>query len=590
LAKPLLLISRGSHPGRAVTRFERHDLAAAAGAALLLAGSVAIVAWQDTRVGALQDLSYVLNNAYRIAAGDVPYRDFTQPHPPLTFLVQAAIVRAFDSSYWHHEAYAALLSGLATLVAWAVCVRLLAGALPRPRLFAFVICLPLIPLGIHSLVPHPWYDADASFLSLLAVYALVGSAGPDASPVWPALAGALTVLPAFAKQNIGLAAFAGLQVAALPLAFRRETRRRHVLFLAGTIACAAVSLALIAHACGLHDYFYWTVAFAAERRLAPGLLLVGWDDVRLWTWLGIAALGVEILALGRRAAVYVGSGLLLLPLAWGLLADDGTRVFFRLWPFTLSLATALAVRRIARGGRAFEAMLVLALVGLCLAAFLAHGVEGSNFALWPFFSILTAASAAFLASLSGAWGAQVGETYLALAAATALATGIPRLLENRRLNFIHDAGPVATSRHPRLAGLHVKGSYLPRLDELLAFLEANVPRGEGIAQIHGEDPLYFALRRPPPLPIAIFDRTVNPYTPVQLVSLFLDRDVRWVVVKKRRQIRHQPMAGFERVVRLLRLGYAPVLENETYLVLHRSAVPRDSLQAALAAHGVPRHR
>jgi hypothetical protein len=29
-----------------------------------------------------------------------------------------------------------------------------------------VACLLLIPLGVHSLFPIPWYDGDASFIAL----------------------------------------------------------------------------------------------------------------------------------------------------------------------------------------------------------------------------------------------------------------------------------------------------------------------------------------------------------------------------------------------------------------------------------------
>jgi hypothetical protein len=555
-------------PAHSRDRAAAHRILAAAAGASLFLGSAAVVLWQTTRVGALQDLSYVLNNAYRIAAGDVPYRDFTQPHAPLTFLIQAAIVRVFDSSYRHHAAYAALLSGLATLLCWRICARLLRGRLRRPELFACAICLPLIPLGIHSLYPHPWYDADASFLSLLAVYALLRTASDD-NRRWPWLAGALSVLPYFAKQNVGLALFAGLQLAASTLAFRRETRGRYLRFAAGSLLAAAASLVLVAATCGLAAYFHWTLAFASQRRLQPALLLEGWQDGRLWAWAAMAGLGAWLVSLRRRPAAPGGAALLLAPLVWGMLADDGTRVFFRLWPFTLLLAAALALWQLARGGKALEATLALALVGLCQAAFLALGLEGSSFTLWPFFSILSVTIAAALSSLSADKRTPVGETYLLAAALAALVTGTPRLLENRRLNYIHASGPVLVSRHPRLAGLHVSGSYLPRLDELLAFLEASAPPEEAIAQIHGEDPLHFALRRRPRLPIGVFDTTVNPYTPDQLVRLFRERDIRWVVVKKKRQMRHQPMARFDRVVALLRAEYAPVLENDTYLVLRR---------------------
>src|SRR5882762_9867318 len=60
-------------------------------AACLFFGTAAVVVWQNSRLGVLWDLSYILENAFRISAGDVPYRDFPFPYAPLTFLVQAAL-------------------------------------------------------------------------------------------------------------------------------------------------------------------------------------------------------------------------------------------------------------------------------------------------------------------------------------------------------------------------------------------------------------------------------------------------------------------------------------------------------------------
>lgn len=565
-----------------VSRKRSFVLAASLGGAALFAGSAGVVLWQNTRVGALQDLSYVLNNAYRIAAGDIPYRDFSQPHAPLTFLIQAAIVRLFDSSYRHHMAYAALLSGLATLVTWEIATYMLRGRLARPRLLAFAACLPLVPLGIHSLYPHPWYDADASFFSLLAVLAMLRAANPETGAAWPLLAGALAVLPVFAKQNVGLALFAGLQLTALSLAYRPETRGRYVRFALGSVLAALASLAVIAVTCGLGAYLTWTAAFAAERRLQPALLLDAWRDGRAWVWAASALAGAVLITFRRRWLAAGGGALLMLPLAWGLVADDGARVFFRLWPFTLLLASALALWSLLRGGAAFEAGLTLTLVLACEAAFLAQGVEGSNFALWPFFVILSASISAGLSSLRFEGALPVAECYLLLAAFAALVTGTPQLLANRRLAYVHGGGAPKTSRHPRLAGLHVPGPYLPPLDDLLDFLESCVPADEAIVEIHGEDPIHFALRRRPRLPLVIFDTTVNPYTPDQLVRLFLEREIAWVVVKKKRQIRHQPMAHLARVVSLLREHYVPVLENETYLVLRRSAAARGRISGRVA--------
>ena len=59
----------------------------------LFAATAAVVVWQNSRLGVVWDLSYVLDSSYRISLGDLPYRDFPFPHAPLTFLIQAALIK-----------------------------------------------------------------------------------------------------------------------------------------------------------------------------------------------------------------------------------------------------------------------------------------------------------------------------------------------------------------------------------------------------------------------------------------------------------------------------------------------------------------
>jgi hypothetical protein len=62
-------------------------------ALFLFLATALVVVWQNSRLAVLWDLSYVLENPYRISLGDVPYRDFPFAHAPLTFLIQAALIK-----------------------------------------------------------------------------------------------------------------------------------------------------------------------------------------------------------------------------------------------------------------------------------------------------------------------------------------------------------------------------------------------------------------------------------------------------------------------------------------------------------------
>ena len=103
-------------------------------------GAGAVHQWQTGRIGVLGDYAYIVDTAWRIAQGEVMYRDFGLPHSPLTFHVQATLIRVFGFSYgvtaWYctvvNVAYVVLTYGLVReLVAgWGgvVCAVGVAGA------------------------------------------------------------------------------------------------------------------------------------------------------------------------------------------------------------------------------------------------------------------------------------------------------------------------------------------------------------------------------------------------------------------------------------------------------------------------------
>src|SRR5881398_3338269 len=96
------------------------------GAAIFLFLATAlVVVWQNSRLAVLWDLSYTLENSYRISLGDIPYRDFPLAHPPITFLIQAALIKLTGRVFFHHELYCAAVGGLATLLTWRILLNLL---------------------------------------------------------------------------------------------------------------------------------------------------------------------------------------------------------------------------------------------------------------------------------------------------------------------------------------------------------------------------------------------------------------------------------------------------------------------------------
>src|SRR5882724_1758144 len=163
-------------------------------AACLFLGTAAVVVWQNARLGILWDLSYILENSFRISAGDVPYRDFPFPYAPLTFLVQAAIIKLTGRVFWHHILYCAIVGGLGTVVTWRILLNLFRGVVTPARLVAFLLATPLVVLGVYGVYPHPFYDPDCTFVILLCVLLLQRLERKAVSTVPTVLTGALLVV------------------------------------------------------------------------------------------------------------------------------------------------------------------------------------------------------------------------------------------------------------------------------------------------------------------------------------------------------------------------------------------------------------
>src|ERR1700678_2086971 len=98
-------------------------------AVALFLATAAFTFWQNSRVGALWDISYLLDTSFRITLGQLPYKDLPFAHAPLTFLLHAAIIKLFGRVYFPHIAVAAIEAGTATVLTW----RILLGLLQDPK-------------------------------------------------------------------------------------------------------------------------------------------------------------------------------------------------------------------------------------------------------------------------------------------------------------------------------------------------------------------------------------------------------------------------------------------------------------------------
>jgi 4-amino-4-deoxy-L-arabinose transferase-like glycosyltransferase len=517
------------------------------------------VLWQNSRLGVLWDLSYILENSYRISLGDFPYRDFPFPYPPLTFLIQAAIIKLSGRVFWHHIVYCALTSGLATVLTWRILINLLRKETERPRLLAFILSLPMIILGIYSIYPHPFYDPDSTLAILFSVLLLVGLERKSVSSWRSLLAGATLVIPLFVKQNAGLAFLvsAGLAIPALAIieALRRRSIRKYLLVLVGAILALGIAAFLVHFTVGLKEYWYWTIRFAALRRTPARqeMIEIYWDR-NVGLWLAFIIFGLVAFwfnRTGNRALAVLSAVLIAAPFTWPTVylfrdQDSSERAerLLTLWPVLLifALIVALVTWRRRHG---LPLILPFILIAAINGVFMSQQLWGSTYAIWPLFMILLGSTLAGLASMRSSLldvapvpkSGLTTRTWLlsvtALIVLSLLVSGTFYLRSHERLDYANlDEGPLTRSSLPALKGLSVRGDWLPDFEELIQYTEREIPKDEGILVLPGEDIFFYATGRRPLFPVLMYDRTVNPFSPEEILKLARERNIRWLIVKQ----------------------------------------------------------
>jgi hypothetical protein len=539
-------------------------------ALLLFLATATVVVWQNCRLGVLWDLSYILENSYRISLGDVPYRNFPLPYAPLTFLIQAALIKLTGRVFFHHVLYCAAVGGLATVLTWRILLNLLRGAVTSARLVAFLLSAPLTVLGIYCIFPHPFYDPDCTFAILVCILLLQQLERKGLPPLRSWLTGAVLVVPLFVKQNAGLA-FLGSAGLALTVLMGLEARRRrpvsgYAWLMVGAATGLASALVLIHLTAGLANYKRWTLQFAASRRM-PSLtdMLAIYQTHLLWWWIPAFMVGALLLWLNRRervALALVSACLMSVPFAWVVIhmamendSSERAERLLALWPCVLIVSLVFALLSVRRRV-GITLVLPYILIATVQGAFLSQQIWGSTYALWPLLMLLIASTITALEVPSKQRSAWKIVPLTSVVAVSMLVSGGYYVWSHERLDYANlSEGEMVRSTLPALAGLSVRGSWIPHFEELVRFAEREIPRKEGLLMIPGEDLFYYTTGRHPRFPVLMFDHTVNPYNPDEILELARARKICWLVIKQNLQLEEEPVEDKDRLLDTLRQDF-----------------------------------
>ena len=266
------------------------------------------------------------------------------------------------------------------------------------------------------------------------------------------------------------------------------------------------------------------------------------------------------------------------PFAWPVLyllmeEDPSERAerLLALWPFMLIVSLVFALWDASRGPSIVR-LLPLILIGTVQGAFLSQQLWGSTYAVWPLLAILIAGVLAELFRIGREKPSREIELLAGVVGLSMLVSGGFYIASHERLNYADiSTGDMARSTLPALAGLSMRGPWIPQFEELVRFTEREIPKDQGILMIPGEDLFYYATGRGPRFPVLMFDRTVNPYSPAEIVEISRRRNICWLIFKKNLQRNDEPVEDKSRLLDLLRRDFAPVQNLANYEIYRRNA-------------------
>jgi hypothetical protein len=122
---------------------------------------------------------------------------------------------------------------------------------------------------------------------------------------------------------------------------------------------------------------------------------------------------------------------------------------------------------------------------------------------------------------------------------------------------------------PELAGLSVRGPWIPEFERLMRFARQEIPVDDGLLLIPGEDLFYFTSGRRPQFPVLMFDHTVNPFSPEEIQRIARARNIRWLIVKNELQVNGEPVQDKATLLALLLQDFHLVRNLGIYDVYHR---------------------
>ena len=228
--------------------------------------ALAIPLVQSRNINSVYDISYMITNWYRIAEGQIPYRDFILVHNPGSFIIGGLLFKVFGNSYYVVLSWMCFVNVFALVTLRGILTKI---QLNEVQLSTFTVLLSFVLP--YSVAASPNYDGDSTFAVLLclSIFLHLISTKSINWLAWFSL-GALSVLPFTIKQNIGVAFVISLLLVLCIGGYFRQLLQL-ITGIGFTLTIFALGMSLMGM---LANWWNFSIVFAAKSRLEDPLIHV----------------------------------------------------------------------------------------------------------------------------------------------------------------------------------------------------------------------------------------------------------------------------------------------------------------------------
>lgn len=510
--------------------------------------SALVVVFQTSRYWFLFDLSFILENAYRMFCGSVIYKDFFIPYPPGTFLIQEYLIKIFGTTLYPQIMYCCIVSFFTYLLTYRILFFF-----NFDKWFNLALSFPIAITGGYGIIMFPFYDPDCTFFLLISIFFILYCFENSYPPFTAFLSGIFAVLPAFFKQNIGLMyLFLINLLMIIVLIFKREEIKfkNYLIFLCGIIFISVVLLLSIHLTSGIGNYYYSVITIPQKVRLPEPnkflsyyLNLIDLRGVLLW----LAILPLLYYLKSKNFWVKLLTVLLtvtpfyIIPFLRFLFQHrEYYDQFLAVWVVTNVVSAIAGFYSLFRANSVplYKRIFIFVLIALINAAFLSQGYNSSTYGLWPMLPILFVMLFVIITnSKMGIHSSHFRKLFIYNSIGITISV-LALVISNFHWHFSYTFGSGEEIHHsttPSLKGLAATGDYIPNLDNLLVFIGNEIPQDEEIILIPPEDPLYFATGRIPHFPLEMSDWDLRINSSEEIMQKVKSARIKWLIIKTKLQ-------------------------------------------------------